>query len=144
MFEFGALQRVDLRKAWSNEATAFTPWVAENIELLSEAVGISLEVEQTEKVVGSFYADILCRDTLTSRPILIENQIERTDHAHLGQIITYAAGVGASAVIWISAQFRDEHRAALDWLNEHTDEDLAFFGLEIELWQIGQSAVAPK
>ncbi|MCK4538775.1 MAG: DUF4268 domain-containing protein [Candidatus Krumholzibacteria bacterium] len=144
MSDFGDLERVDLREAWANEATQFTPWVAENLALLGDAIGISLELEQTEKPVGSFSADVLCRDTLTSRPVLIENQIERTDHTHLGQTITYAAGIGASTVVWVAAQFREEHRAALDWLNEHTDEDLAFFGLEIEVWRIGASAMAPK
>lgn len=112
--------------------------------MLGEAIGISLQLEQTEKPIGSFSADVLCTDTLTSRHVLIENQIERTDHGHLGQTITYAAGIGASTVVWIAATFRDEHRAALDWLNEHTDEDLAFFGLEVELWRIGDSLVAPK
>lgn len=144
MADFGKLERVDLRKAWSHEAQSFTPWVAANLEMLGEAVGIALELDQTEKPIGSFSADVLCTDTLTSRPVLIENQIEKTDHSHLGQIITYAAGIGASAVVWIAAHFRDEHRAALDWLNEHTDEDLAFFGLEVEVWRIGDSAMAPK
>lgn len=144
MVDFGRLARVPLRDAWPNEAQSFTPWVADNLEMLSEVIGISLSLEQTEKAIGSFSADVLCTDTLTNRPVLIENQIERTDHGHLGQTITYAAGIGASAVVWIAAEFRDEHRAALDWLNEHTDEDLAFFGLEVELWRIGESAVAPK
>lgn len=144
MVDFGALRRVPLREAWLNEALSFTPWVAENLEMLGETIGLSLQLEQTEKPIGSFSADVLCTDTLTSRPVLIENQIERTDHTHLGQTITYAAGIGASVVVWIAADFRDEHRAALDWLNEHTDEDLAFFGLEVELWRIGDSPIAPK
>lgn len=139
-----SLTGVDLRQAWANEASQFTPWVAENLNLLGDAIGLSLELEQTEKPVGSFSADVLCRDTLTSRLVLIENQIERTDHTHLGQTITYASGIGASTVVWIAAQFREEHRAALAWLNEHTDEDLAFFGLEIEVWRIGDSPMAPK
>jgi len=140
----GSLTKVDLRQAWANEAAQFTPWVADNLALLGDAIGLTLELEQTEKPVGSFSADVLCRDTLTSRLVLIENQMERTDHTHLGQTITYASGIGASTVVWIAAQFRDEHRAALDWLNEHTNEDLAFFGLEIEVWRIGDSAMAPK
>jgi hypothetical protein len=142
--DFGNLERVELRKAWANEAAQFTPWVAANLSLLGDAIGISLELEQTEKSVGSFSADVLCRDTLTSRLVLIENQIERTDHTHLGQTLTYAAGIGVSTVVWVASEFREEHRAALDWLNEHTDEDLAFFGLEIEVWRIGDSAMAPK
>ena len=144
MKDFGTLERVDLRTAWANEAKQFTPWVAENLEILGDTINLSLQLEQIEKPVGSFSADILCLDTLTSKLVLIENQIERTDHTHLGQTITYAAGIGASTIIWIAAQFREEHRAAIDWLNEHTDEDFAFFGLEIEVWRIGDSAMAPK
>ena len=144
MDSFGSLTKVDLRQAWANEALQFTPWLAENLSLLGDTIGLSLELDQTEKPVGSFSADVLCRDTLTSGLVLIENQIERTDHTHLGQTITYASGIGASTVVWVAAQFREEHRAALDWLNEHTDEDLSFFGLEIEVWRIGDSAMAPK
>ncbi|MFN8391793.1 MAG: DUF4268 domain-containing protein [Bdellovibrionota bacterium] len=91
-----------------------------------------------------FSADILCKDTATEQTVLIENQLERTDHTHLGQIITYAAGLNANTVIWISAQMREEHRAAIDWLNENTVETLQFFGVEVELWQIGNSPYAPK
>ncbi len=144
MVDFGSLERVNLRDAWAREASQFTPWVARNLELLGNAVNLSLELEQIEKPVGSFSADVLCRDTLTSRLVLVENQIERTDHTHLGQTLTYAAGISVSTVIWVASEFREEHRAALDWLNEHTDEDLAFFGLEIEVWRIGDSAMAPK
>jgi hypothetical protein len=135
-----------LREAWEGEATAFTPWLAqaENIKLLSETVRIELEVESQEKNVGPFRADILCRDTATGHYALIENQLERTDHVHLGQLLTYAAGLDAVTIIWIAAQFTDEHRAALDWLNKATPGEINFFGLEIELWRIGDSPMAPK
>jgi hypothetical protein len=137
---------VDLRQAWEGEATAFTPWLAqpENIKLLSETVRIELEVESQEKNVGPFRADILCKDTATGHYALIENQLERTDHIHLGQLVTYAAGLDAVTIIWIAAKFTDEHRAALDWLNKATPGEINFFGLEIELWRIGGSPMAPK
>ncbi len=142
----GRLQKVDLREAWESEASGFTPWLAqeENFQLLGEAIGIDLELESQEKDVGPFRADILCKDTANDHWVLIENQLERTDHTHLGQLITYAAGLQAVTIVWIAERFTDEHRAALDWLNEHTDEHINAFGLEIELWRIGDSPIAPK
>lgn len=97
-------------------------------------LGIELEVEAQEKPVGPFSADILCKDTVNNLWVLIENQLERTDHTHLGQLMTYAAGLDAVTIIWIAEKFTDEHRAAMDWLNEITDESINFFGLEVELW----------
>ncbi len=142
----GRLQKVELREAWTGEATDFTPWLAQadNIALLGEAIGIELEVESQETSVGPFRADILCRDTVDRHYVLIENQLERTDHTHLGQLLTYAAGLDAVTIVWLSARFTDEHRAALDWLNRATTTGFNFFGLEIELWRIGDSAFAPK
>lgn len=144
--KLGRLERVELRAAWASESGDFTPWLAqeENIKLLGEAIGIELEVEAEEKNVGPFRADILCKDVLNDTWVLIENQLERTDHGHLGQLITYAAGLHAVTIVWISARFTDEHRAALDWLNEVTNEKTLFFGLEVELWRIGNSPMAPK
>ncbi|MCK4978120.1 MAG: DUF4268 domain-containing protein, partial [Anaerolineales bacterium] len=146
MADLGKLVKVDLRKVWANEAGVFTPWLAqeENIKLLGDTIGIELEVEAQEKPVGPFSADILCKDTVNNHWVLIENQLERTDHTHLGQLMTYAAGLDAVTIIWVAQRFTDEHRAAMDWLNEITEEDINFFGLEIELWQIGKSPVAPK
>lgn len=140
------LQSVPLREAWFNEAGDFTPWLAspENIGLLGDAVGVSLEVEATEQEVGPFRADIVCRNQADDTLVLIENQIERTDHSHLGQLLTYAAGLEAVTVIWVASRFTEEHRAALDWLNSITEKKFNFFGLEIELWRIGNSAAAPK
>jgi hypothetical protein len=142
----GRLEKVDLREIWCDEARDFTPWLAHeaNIALLGEAIGMELEIESQEKDVGPFYADVLCKDVATGRWVLIENQLERTDHLHLGQLLTYAAGLEAVTIVWIAACFTDEHRAALDWLNEITDEHINFFGLEVELWRIGQSATAAK
>lgn len=143
----GRLERVDLRTAWKNESSHFTPWLAqeENIALLAETLGFDgLEVQSQEQAVGPFRADILCRSTEDNSVVLIENQLEKTDHTHLGQLLTYAAGLKAVSLIWIAERFTDEHRAVLDWLNEITDDGFDIFGLEIELWRIGDSPLAPK
>ena len=142
----GRLQRVDLRTVWTSEPTQFTPWLAraENLEILGETLGLELELESVEKEVGSFRADIVCKDIGAGSSVLIENQLEQTDHDHLGKLLTYAAGLQAVTVVWLTERFRDEHRAALDWLNDITHEDSRFFGIEIELWRIGESPAAPK
>lgn len=144
--QLGRLERVDLREVWADEASKFTPWLAQedNLVLLGDTIGIDLELEATEKDVGPFRADILCKDTRTGHWVLIENQLGRTDHGHLGQLLTYAAGLNAVTIAWIAAPFTDEHRATLDWLNEITDDQFSFFGLEIEAWRIGDSLTAPK
>ncbi len=143
--KIGKLKKVDIRELWRGEATDFTPWLAmeENIAALSEAIGVELEVVQQEKSVGPFRADILCRNTLNEHFVLIENQLDRTDHTHLGQIMTYAAGLDAVTVIWIAKQFTEEHRATIDWLNRITDEQFNFFGIEIEAYKIEDSLPAP-
>ena len=142
----GRLERVNLREVWQTEDGYFTPWLAEeeNIALLSEILGLKLEVEAQEKEVGPFRADILCKELNNDTWVLIENQIERTDHRHLGQLLTYAAGLSAVTIVWIAASFRDEHRATLDWLNGITSDEFHFFALEVELWRIGESLAAPK
>ena len=144
----GKLERVEVRDTWPNEAQHFTPWLASEpgLKLLGETLGVELELETTEKFVGPFKADILAKrtDTVDDHYVLIENQLERTDHLHLGQLLTYAAGLKAATIIWVAINFTDEHRAALDWLNEITADSFEFYGLEIELWKIGESAPAPK
>lgn len=142
----GRLERVDLREVWTGEASGFTPWLAseENLALLGEIIGVDLDLDAIERWVGPFRADIVCKDTTTGAWVLIENQLERTDHTHLGQLLTYAAGLKAVTIVWIAQHFTEEHRAALDWLNEVTHESVNFFGLEIEVWKIGDSARAPK
>ena len=144
--KLGKLTRIDLREHWKHEALNFTGWLSEpeNISLLSDEVGIGIEVMQTEASVGRFNVDILAQEENTGKKIIIENQLETTDHNHLGQLITYAAGLEAQYVIWIVREVREEHRQAIDWLNEHTDEDINFFIVIIELWQIGSSEPAPK
>lgn len=141
----GSLQRVALREAWRHEASDFTPWLAqpENLGKLAEALGIDdLEPVGTEQWVGEFKVDILA--TAGDEQVIIENQLAKTDHNHLGQIITYAAGIDARKVIWVAESFRPEHMAALQFLNEHTTEALNFFGVQIELYRIGDSPLAPK
>lgn len=140
----GSLKKVDVRYIWQTEAQHFTPWLAQNLDILAETLDMELEIEAQEKNVGPFRADILCRDTLDKSWVLIENQLERTDHLHLGQLLTYASGLKAVTIIWVSTHFTEEHRSALDWLNNITDDQFKFFGLEVELWQIGDSPVAPK
>ena len=146
MKELGELIKVPLREFWEKEDKNFTPWLAreENIGLLGVTIGVELEVEARERKVGPFSADILCKDTVTDSWVVIENQLESTNHIHLGQLLTYAAGLEAVTVVWIAEKFTDQHRTALDWLNEITDEKVRFFGLEIELWRIGDSPMAPK
>lgn len=142
----GRLAPVPLRSAWPDEAANFTPWLAEeeNLAQLGETLGIQLELEGVEKQVGSFAADILAKDASTQQWVLIENQICPTDHRHLGQLLTYAAGLDAHTIVWIAESFRDEHRAAIDFLNRATTEEFAFFAVQIELWRIGDSAFAPR
>jgi len=141
----GKLERISLRKAWAHEAGEFTPWLAQadNLTLLAESLGLSeLELVGIEHPVGDFKVDILCTDD--GGKVIIENQLEKTNHTHLGQILTYAAGVGARKVIWLAEAFRTEHVAALEFLNQHTTDELDFFAVEIELWRIGDSPMAPS
>jgi hypothetical protein len=144
--KLGTLVQVDLRDVWKKEDADFTPWLAkpEHITAVGNALNMELEVQAEEHPIGPFKADIYCLDLADGSPVLIENQLERTDHTHLGQLLTYAAGLEAVTIIWIAKKFTDEHRAALDWLNQRTDENVNFFGLEIELWRIDGSPVAPK
>lgn len=139
------LERVPLREAWKHEAGEFTPWLAEsdNLNALADALGVSeLILVATEHWVGDFKLDILCTDG--DDQVIIENQLEETNHKHLGQIIAYSAGVGAKRVIWVAESFRPEHAAALQFLNDNTTENLSFFGVKVELWRIGDSPLAPK
>jgi len=142
----GKFQKIELRDYWESEPADFTPWLAteENIEELGNAIGIDdIEVEGTEVFIGNFKADILGRDSNNNK-IIIENQLEKSNHDHLGKIITYASGVDASIIIWICNGITDDHRRAIDWLNEHTDENINFFAIEIELWKIDDSIPAPR
>ncbi len=139
MAKLGMLQRIDPRTVWKHEAHDFTPWLADNIDMLSEVLGIELEVVDQEVDVGDFSLDILARDLGRDRVVVIENQLEPTDHAHLGQLITYAAGSEARVVIWVSREFREEHRQALDWLNRGEGTTTEYFGVALELLQVDDS-----
>ena len=140
----GEIKNVDLRKIWKNEAYDFTPWLADNIEQIGLAIGLELEFESREVSVGPFSADILAKDTGTDKYVIIENQLEKTNHDHLGKCITYASVLDASAVIWIASKFTDEHKKALDWLNDHTSDEIGFYGIKVELWQIDNSNPAVR
>lgn len=145
--DLGVMSRVDnLRSIWPDEARDFTPWLAqeENLKLLGETVGIDLVLEEKESSVGEYYADIFAKEEGTNRKIIIENQLEATDHDHLGKLITYASGKSADVVIWVVKRARDEHRQAIEWLNQRTDSSLGFFLLELELWKIDNSRTAVK
>ncbi|MEO2189649.1 DUF4268 domain-containing protein [[Clostridium] innocuum] len=147
MINLGQLKEIkDLRRVWPHEALDFTPWLAEedNLMLLSDAVGLEITVDETESSVGDFNVDIYATETGTDRKIIIENQLEDTNHDHLGKLITYASGKAADIVIWVVKRAREEHRAAIEWLNNHTDENIAFFLLEVKLFQIGDSDIAVK
>lgn len=140
------LELVPLREAWPNEATSFTPWLYEedNMSALGEALGMeTLTSIGLEQSVGPFSADLLAEDHEGNR-VLIENQLEQSDHDHLGKCLTYAAGLKANTIVWLCSKIREEHRAAIDWLNEVSTDEYAFFAVEIELYRIGQSALAPK
>ena len=143
----GKLKEItNLREVWPHEALDFTPWLAEeeNLEMLSDAVGLEISLDETESAVGEFSVDILATETGTERKIVIENQLEDTNHDHLGKLITYASGKGADIVIWVVKHAREEHRAAIEWLNNHTDENVSFFLCEVKLYQIGNSEPAVK
>lgn len=138
----GKLEHVDPRTLWASEPASFTPWLSEHLHLLGEAIGLDLEKVQTEAPVGDFSCDIEARESGSSRTVIIENQLEATDHRHLGQLLTYASGLDAAVIIWISPEVREEHRQALDWLNRHTDENVDFFGVSLELIRIDDSKPA--
>lgn len=140
--DLGKLARVDPRTIWKHEALDFTPWLVEHIDLLGEVLGLELEIIDREHAVGDFSVDVLARDLGRDKVVVIENQLELTDHTHLGQLITYAAGLEASVVIWVSREVREEHRQALDWLNRGPGASAEYFGVVVELLQIDSSKPA--
>ena len=141
--ELGNLEEVDLRQAWPHEARSFTPWLSENIEMLSSVIGIPLELEGQDVAVEQFSADILARNPRDDSRVLIENQLEQSDHGHIGQIMTYLAGLDVNTVIWIAAGFREPHLSAIRWLNDHTIEPFAFFAIKLSIVRIADSPMAP-
>ena len=144
--QLGRLSKIDLRDVWKSEPADFTQWLsrAENIAILSEELGLEIVVLEVEASVGDFHADILAQEETSGKKIIIENQLESSDHRHLGQILTYAAGLQAEYIVWIVRTAREEHQQAIDWLNSHTDDSVNLFLVTVELWKIGNSDPAPK
>lgn len=137
-------KQINPRRMWPNEALNFTPWLAENISELGEKIGMELEVVGQEVSVGPYSADILAKDINTDSYIVIENQLEKTNHDHLGKSITYASALNAKTIVWIATDFTEEHKKALDWLNDNTNEDLSFWGIQLELWQIAEDTASMR
>ena len=148
MVELGKLEEVvDLRTVWPHETSDFTPWLAkeDNIAILADTLGLDgITIEETESSVGDFKVDIYASETGSNRTIVIENQIEDSNHDHLGKLLTYAAGKSANVIVWIVKNAREEHRAAIEWLNKHSDEDIGFYLCEVKLYRIGNSKPAVK
>ena len=147
MINLSRLEEIkDLRTVWPHEALDFTPWLSQddNISLLADAIGLDITVDETESSVGDFNVDIFASETGTDRKIIIENQLEDTNHDHLGKLITYASGKSANVIVWVVKHAREEHKAAIEWLNNHTDEKIGFFLCEIKLYRIGTSEPAVK
>ncbi|ABR47078.1 conserved hypothetical protein [Alkaliphilus metalliredigens QYMF] len=140
----GKIEIINPREVWLNEERDFTPWLAENAQAISEAIGFPIIIEQTEKRVGNFQLDILGKVEGTEKVVVIENQLDSSDHKHLGQIITYAGGLNAQIIIWITPSVREEHRTAIEWLNEISNDDTSFFLLRPEVIRIDESRPAVR
>jgi hypothetical protein len=140
--DLGSLEELDPRELWKNEEKDFTPWIADNCQQLSKVLGIPFAVEQTEKRVGAYELDIFGRVEGSDAPVIIENQLGETDHKHLGQVITYAAGLEAAVVVWIAAKVTDEHKTAIEWLNRNTRDSISFYLVRPEILRIDQSKPA--
>lgn len=138
------LQIIPPREIWPHEALDFTPWLLQNVDVLSDLLGMDLVLEVAEHPVGDFSLDLKGYDETTSETVIVENQLESSDHTHLGQIITYAAGTDPTTIVWVTTGFRPEHRAAIDWLNQRTDENTRVFGVVIQVVKIGESRPAPN
>ena len=141
----GKLIEVDIRELWAHEQYNFSNWLAkeDNIELLNEAVGLTLADIDKEVYVGSYRCDLVAVDETTGEKIIIENQLGSTDHDHLGKVITYASGLNATVIIWIVKEAREEHKSAIEWLNNNMAEEISFFLLEVKAYRIGDSLPAP-
>ena len=142
--EIESVEMVDVRKKWRDEARDFTPWLAKNLDLLGKALDVKLECPEQEVPVGPFSLDILAKEVDRGVKVAIENQLEWTDFSHLGQLLTYAAGVDAGIAIWVAPEFRYEHAEALDRLNEWTCDGIEFYGVQVRVIKIGNSLPAPE
>ncbi len=139
----GRLTHIDPRQVWAHEARDFTPWLLANADVLGQALGMDLALENAEHPVGGFSLDLIGVDEASGERVIVENQLEPSDHTHLGQILTYAGGTDPTNIVWVAPNFRDEHRAAIDWLNTRTDENTRFFAVEVSVVKIGDSVPAP-
>lgn len=146
MTKFGKLKEVDIRELWKHEQYDFSNWLAEkdNLELLNETIGLTLSEVEKEVYVGAYRCDLVGKDEVTGEKVIIENQLEMSNHEHLGKIITYASGLDATVIVWIVKEAREEHRSAIEWLNNNTATSINFFLIEIHAYQIGDSLYAPK
>lgn len=142
--KLGRLSPVEARQVWAHEALDFTPWLLENVDVLSDLLGMDLVLDVAEHPVGGFRLDLKGYDEATGEVVIVENQLGRSDHSHLGQIITYAAGTDPTPIVWVATGFSEEHRAAIDWLNQRTDQRTRVFGVVIRVVQIGNSVPAPN
>lgn len=141
----GKLTELELRELWKNEERDFSAWMAkeENIEYLNEILGLTLTDVKREERVGSYECDIVAKDDETGFNVIIENQLENSNHDHLGKLITYASGLNANVIVWIVKKARDEHRSAIEWLNNNTGNNINFFLIEVHAYRIGDSDPAP-
>jgi len=146
MSSIGKLAEVDVRDLWKHEQYDFSNWLAkeDNIEYLNEILGLTLVDIDKEVYVGPYRCDIVAKDETSGITVIVENQLEGTNHDHLGKIITYASGLDAKVVVWIVTEAKEEHRAAVEWLNNNTVADINFFLIEIHAYKIGDSVPAPK
>lgn len=144
--EFGVLTEVKVRELWRHEQYDFSNWIAKekNIELLNNILGLTLIDVDKEVYVGSYRCDIVAKDEASDIKVVIENQLESSNHDHLGKIITYASGLDATVIVWIVTKAREEHRSAVEWLNNNTNSKINFFLLELHAYKIGDSLPAPK
>lgn len=142
--QLGRIELLSVRDLWKHEEHDFTPWLAQNIDQLSAVLDVPIVVDQTEHKVGSYELDILGHVEEKDAIVIVENQLQATDHVHLGQLITYAAGLEAAIVIWIAPEVRDEHRSTIEWLNNHTDEKVSFFLVRPEVFRIDDSNPAVR
>lgn len=144
--ELGTLQEVNVRDLWRHEQYDFSNWLAKekNIEYLSDILGLTLTEINKEVYVGAYRCDLVAKDEATGIKVIIENQLEQSNHEHLGKIITYASGLDAKVVVWIVKEAREEHRSAIEWLNNNTNSDINFFLIELHAYKIGDSLPAPK
>lgn len=142
--DLGTIKILPARTLWQNEARNFTPWLAENAEALSDAIGVPIEIETTEHLIGKFKLDMYGTIEGTDKKVAIENQLDPSDHKHLGQLVTYAAGLDASVIIWVTPDVREEHRDAVDWLNDISSTGTSFFMVRPEVIQIDESKPAVR